>query len=178
MRIDLQGEWVEWARRKGYLVSVDPHFDWIEGRADAWKAILPQVDIFLPSREEAELFLGGWPGAEAAAREIAGWGAAVTCIKLGPEGAMMCRAGETQCIWVPSASQVVVDSTGCGDAFCGGFLVGWSESKDLLVSGRRGAVSASVVARGFGAQHALQPDRALAEQKYREMGDAIAHVAS
>jgi sugar/nucleoside kinase (ribokinase family) len=177
MRVDLQGTWVEWARGRGYLVSVDPHFDWIEGRVDAWRALLPEVDVFLPSREEAELFLGAWPGAEAAARALAEWGAGVTCIKLGSDGAVMCRAGRGDVLRIPSVSQAVVDSTGCGDAFCGGFLVGWNEREDLLEAGLCGAVSASFVACGFGAQHAMHPDRAVAAQRLREVTGAVAHVA-
>eukprot|EP00897_Mesotaenium_endlicherianum_P006241 jgi/Mesen1/5645/ME000286S04855 len=37
----------------------------------------------------------------------------------------------------------VVDPTGCGNAFCGGFLVGWLETDDLLTAGLYGSVAAS-----------------------------------
>lgn len=35
------------------------------------------------------------------------------------------------------------DPTGCGNAFCGGFLVGWLENRDLLTGALYGSVAAS-----------------------------------
>jgi sugar/nucleoside kinase (ribokinase family) len=169
MRLDIQGRLVEWARGRGATVTLDPHFDSVAGQADAWRSLLPMVDLFLPSREEAQALLGGWPGAEAAARELTRWGPAAVCVKAGAEGARIHVAGSGAGLSVPSAVRRCVDTTGCGDAFCGGMLVGWLESADLGRAGLMGAVAASFVAEDFGAAHALRPDRTRARQRLEEL---------
>lgn len=174
MRIDIQDDLVRWARRRGAAVTVDPHFDSVEGRTAAWRSLLPMVDVFLPSREEAQELLGAWPGPEAAARALAGLGAAVVCLKLGPEGALLYRARDGWLHRVGPAACDPVDPTGCGDAFCGGFLAGWSAGGDPVVGALRGSVSAAVVAGGFGAEHALRTDRAEARRRLDELMAGLA----
>ena len=58
-----------------------------------------------------------------------------------------------------------VDTTGCGDAFCGGFLAGWCEAGDLRTAILYGTVSASFVGEDFGAAHALVRDQAEARRR-------------
>lgn len=38
----------------------------------------------------------------------------------------------------------IVDQTGCGNSFCGGFLAGWVKTGDLLTSAVWGSVAASL----------------------------------
>jgi ribokinase len=59
----------------------------------------------------------------------------------------------------------IVDVTGAGNAYCGGFLVGLAETGDLGQAGRYGAVSASFALEQFGATFALEGLRARAEQR-------------
>eukprot|EP00850_Spirogloea_muscicola_P007781 SM000040S14793 [mRNA] locus=s40:383663:386627:- [translate_table: standard] len=40
----------------------------------------------------------------------------------------------------------VIDTTGCGNAFCGGFLAGWVEERNLLTAALWGSVAASFMA--------------------------------
>ena len=58
-----------------------------------------------------------------------------------------------------------VDPTGCGDAFCGGFLVGLAETGDLRAAMAHGTVAAGFVASDHGAAHALRIDRAEALER-------------
>lgn len=174
MRVDIQHELVLWARERGAIVTVDPHFDSVAGQADAWRSLLPLVDAFLPSREEAQDLLGAWPGAEAAAAALAELGAPVVCLKLGADGVLLHRAADRWTCRIESALQDPVDTTGCGDAFCGGFLAGWCEGASLAAAALQGAISASAVAAEFGAEHALRPDRALARRRLRQLMPAAA----
>jgi ribokinase len=144
------GAWVEWARPRARLLTVDPHYEHIE---EDWRRILPLVDAFLPSRAEAEGILGGWPGPDEAARSLAAMGASTVCVKLGADGAVGYRAGEL--LRAPVANADLVDTTGCGDAFCGGFLAGLAETDDLFTAMRYGSVSAAVAGADHGAAHAL-----------------------
>ena len=144
-------------------MAVDPHYEHVSGTEEKWRRVLPLVDAFLPSRDEATALLGGWPGAEGAARELASWGARLACVKLGAEGSIAYRDGEVVRMGV--ATSGLVDPTGCGDAFCGGFLVGLAESGDLRTALARGAVAASFAGEGYGAEHALRPDCAEAQRR-------------
>jgi sugar/nucleoside kinase (ribokinase family) len=66
---------------------------------------------------------------------------------------------------MPAATVDPVDPTGCGDAFCGGFLVGLGESGDLRTAMAHGAVSAAFAGEGHGAAHALTVDREEARRR-------------
>jgi sugar/nucleoside kinase (ribokinase family) len=44
----------------------------------------------------------------------------------------------------------VVDSTGCGDAYCAGFIVGLLRGWDLERAGRLGTAAAGLVIQGLG----------------------------
>jgi sugar/nucleoside kinase (ribokinase family) len=152
--------WVEWARPRARVLTVDPHYQHLD--AD-WAQILPHVDAFLPSRDEASGILGGWPGAEAAARALTELGARTVCIKLGAAGAI--GAGAEHVVRVPAVTGQIADPTGCGDAFCGGFLVGLAESADLRTAMAYGSAAASFAAEDHGAAHALEPERHQARRR-------------
>jgi sugar/nucleoside kinase (ribokinase family) len=146
--------WIAWARPRARVVTVDPHYQHLE--AD-WRLVVPLVDAFLPSRAEATGILGGWPGPEEACRAFAALGAPIVCVKLGAEGAVAHRAATGELLSVPAASVDPVDPTGCGDAFCGGFLVGLTESGDLRVALGHATEAAALAGRDHGAAHALSP---------------------
>jgi sugar/nucleoside kinase (ribokinase family) len=154
-----------WARPRARLVTVDPHYEHVAGKADGWREALPHVDAFLPSKDEATALLGGWPGPEEAARELAELGPTLVCLKLGADGSIAYRPADGEIVRMPPASADPLDPTGCGDAFCGGFLVGLSESGRLHTALAQGAVAASFAGEGYGAEHALVVDRAEARRR-------------
>jgi sugar/nucleoside kinase (ribokinase family) len=153
---------VRWARPRARVLTVDPHYQHLD--AD-WRHLLPLADAFLPSRDEAAGLLGGWPGPEQAVSALADLGAPVVCVKLGAEGSIGYRAAGEELVRMPAASMDPLDATGCGDAFCGGFLVGLAESGDLRTAMAHGAVSAAFAGEGHGAAHALAIDREEARQR-------------
>jgi sugar/nucleoside kinase (ribokinase family) len=144
--------WIAWARPRARILTVDPHYEHLDAQ---WGRVLPALDAFLPSRAEATGILGGWPGPEDAARELAALGAPIVCIKLGAEGAIGYRTASGELLSLPAASVDPVDPTGCGDAFCGGFLVGLTESDDLRIALGHAADAAALAGRAHGAAHAL-----------------------
>jgi sugar/nucleoside kinase (ribokinase family) len=145
---------VDWARPRARLVTIDPQYEHMDA---TWSRVLPRVDAFLPSRAEAAALLGGWPGAEPAARRIASLGARTVVIKLGSDGSIGLRGEEV--VRLPAADPAPIDATGCGDAYCGGFLVGLAETDDLRTAMAYGTVAAGLVALDHGASHALVVDR-------------------
>lgn len=109
------------ARREGWTVSLDCGWDdeLMEKGADL-AGLIAGVDVFLPNESEyAALKASGLPGDCCP----------VTVVKEGASGASACRAGE----WLhdPALAVEVVDATGAGDAFNGGFLSAWFAGKDL-----------------------------------------------
>ena len=52
----------------------------------------------------------------------------------------------------------VVDVTGCGNAFCGGFLSSFDRSRDVLKSALWGGVAASCMAEEMGVPKAGIPN--------------------
>jgi ribokinase len=156
---------LHWARPRARVLTLDPHYQHVSGAAADWRRVLPLVDAFLPSRDEASVLLGGWPGPEEAVRELAALGAPLVCVKLGAEGSIGYRATDGELVRMEAAGTDPVDPTGCGDAFCGGFLVGLAETGDLRAALAHGAVSAAFVAEDHGAAQALVVDRDEAKRR-------------
>lgn len=84
------------------------------------EAVIPYVDILLPSQADLEMAWDGvkiehllWSFAEQGVRTI--------CMKAGADGCALWRDGEL--VWFrPPESVTVVDATGAGDAFNAGFI--------------------------------------------------------
>jgi sugar/nucleoside kinase (ribokinase family) len=81
--------------------------------------VLPFVDVFMPNNEEAERLTGkGDPRSQAEALLRAG--CAMVVITMGGRGALL--MDRAQLIEAPAFSIALVDSSGAGDAFAGGFI--------------------------------------------------------
>jgi sugar/nucleoside kinase (ribokinase family) len=73
-------------------------------------------------------------------------------IRLGAAGSLVGTAGGER--WhVPAVPTRVVDVTGAGNAYCGGFLVGLAEGLPPPEAALRAAVSASFALEQFGLPH-------------------------
>ena len=164
MPLAIQVELVRHLRRAGVrLVSLDPHDEHVAGNEDELLALLGEVDLFLPSRAEARL-LYGHDDPEAAVRSFVAAGPTAAVIKLGPEGSIVCGP-DGVAHQVPAVPARVVDPTGAGDTYCGGFLAAYSRQPDAVAAGRHGAVSASFAVEVRGALGLADVDRAEAERR-------------
>ena len=157
------------------LLTADPdERDLAALPAEELRRLLSRLDAFLPSRQEAEAL---FPGADAvtALRRLRALAPSVPVIalKLGADGVMLHRAGDSDLLCVPAVTAVVVDTTGAGDAFCGGFLVGLARTGDPVAAARMGIVAASfaVEAVGHDALRRATPERAAA--RLAALGDHV-----
>nr|GID85061.1 hypothetical protein Ade03nite_39850 [Actinoplanes derwentensis] len=66
----------------------------------------------------------------------------------GSKGALVVTAEET--ISVPAFRVDVVDTTGCGDAFSAGFILGRAQGRTLRDAALLGCATAAQVAQGLG----------------------------
>ena len=102
------------------VITLDTHEDWPPG-ADVLDAAR-LTDVFLPSREELTELMG-YDDLLRAATELTDAGVACVVVKLGSAGALVARPGSPP-VQVPAEHVEVVDPTGAGDSFCGGFAAG------------------------------------------------------
>jgi ribokinase len=159
------------AAREVPVVALDPHEDYIPGHTDELLALLPSVTLFLPSRREAEILYGS-DDPEAAATAFLEAGPAAVAIKLGGDGSLVCVAGQAL-RHVPCVPVRTVDPTGCGDAYCGGFVAAWLNGGDALTAACHGTVSASFTAETRGATGMLPLDATTARRRLDELLAAV-----
>jgi len=130
--------------------------------------LLSRLDAFLPSQAEAEHLQPGYTP-EALCRALTRRGPAAVVIKEGARGAVVYHRPDDRLQRIPALPVRVVDPTGAGDAFCGGFAVGLARTGDPFRAACYGAVSASFVIQDFGALHALRVSPAEAEERLAEL---------
>jgi len=113
------------AHEAGMTVSLDTNWD----PTEEWKVddLLEHVDVFLPNENEI-MAITGERDIERAIQAMAAR-VPTLVVKLGAEGAVAIRQGER--IRVPAWPVQVMDTTGAGDTFDGGFLAGWLKGESL-----------------------------------------------
>ena len=108
---------------------------------------LPYIDYFMPGLDEARMMC------KLDARQdvidfFLDRGAGHTVFKMGAQGSSIAsRDGE---IRLPALEAPVVDSTGCGDAYCAGFIAGLGMGWSVEDAGRLGTAAAGLVITGLG----------------------------
>jgi sugar/nucleoside kinase (ribokinase family)/fructoselysine-6-P-deglycase FrlB-like protein len=129
-------------------ITLDTHEDWVVGHQPELLELARAVDVFVPSREELT-GLVGYDDPGCAADELLAQGVRSVVVKLGADGAIVGdgRGGAAQ---VAACPVDAVDTTGAGDAFCGGLAAGLAVGDTLPEAVRRGCVSASFAVTSFG----------------------------
>jgi sugar/nucleoside kinase (ribokinase family) len=144
---------LEFAKSRGVTTTLDliaiPRPDLL----DIIEPALPFIDYFMPGIDEARL-IAGLPDAsrEALIGFFLDRGAKHTVFKMGGEGSSIAwrENGEICEIRLPAHKVEVVDSTGCGDAYCAGFIVGLTKGWSLEQAGRLGTAASALVITGLG----------------------------
>jgi ribokinase len=149
-------------RRQGVRqITVDPGERYmVPERLSHIRQILPVIDAFLPSDQEVRSLLGADVNLWQAASQLCEWGAPLIVIKAGAAGVYLMEKGNGRRLHLPpyhpAGDRRVVDVTGAGDAFCGGFMVGLAQTTDALQAAQMGLVSASRIIEGYGALYGLR----------------------
>ena len=138
------------ARRAGVRTLID-----VERVRDGIDALLAEIDVIITARDFPAALTGeGRPGAALRAIRDA-YRPALVCMTLGAEGSLA-LLGDVE-VRTPAFRVPVVDTTGAGDVFRGGFIAGWlragdaAEVEDLL---RYANAVAALKCRGLGAREA------------------------
>jgi sugar/nucleoside kinase (ribokinase family) len=149
------------ARRGGTVVTMDLLSNMPDLMQGA-RSFLPHIDYLLPNEEQA-LLMSGAGGVEEAATALLGEGPTAVLVTLGGEGSLIATAsGITR---VPALDVPVVDTTGCGDAYCAGFIAGLVDGREVVGAARLGTALAARVAGGLGSDAGLDGARELREKE-------------
>jgi sugar/nucleoside kinase (ribokinase family) len=157
------------------FVACDTMNFWIDGRRRDLERVLERVDMLLLNDEEARL-LSNHDSLPSAARAIRALGPKAVVIKRGDAGALLFH--EAGVFAAPAFPiETVVDPTGAGDSFAGGFM-GWlARSGSLTPTGIRSAlIVGSVLASFCCEEFGLERFRTLTLGAIRERFTAFADL--
>ncbi len=176
-----------------YAEYPDPLWDWIEHlRANdcgiiLWeplvryclpenrseiKNLMSSVDVVVLSLPESQRLTELEDPREIVKQFLAD-GAKTVALRMGMRGSLVADAnGEIHHIPIYPVEEVV-DVTGAGNAYYGGFLVGLEKTGDILQAGLYGTVSASLVVENMGALIPLEGLKDEAERRLEEMREQV-----
>lgn len=137
------------AKECGLKVSLDlASFNVVEANIDFLKEMIRNsVDIVFANEDEAKALTGKSP--EEALEEIATM-VEIAVVKVGKNGSMIMSAGQKYTVSAIEAN--VIDTTGAGDLYAGGFLYGLSKGLSLEMCGQIGSLLAGKVIEQIGAK--------------------------
>lgn len=117
------------------------------GTLDLIAPLLPYVDYFMPSLEEAAYIAGSEDPVEVA-NFFFDLGVQTCVLKDGVRGSYLIKRDSFQ--RVPAYVLQASDTTGCGDAYCGGFIAGLARGLSEVEACRIGSAVGALVASGLG----------------------------
>jgi len=148
-------------------LSLDPETLMMKTRRpDLIKTLVNGIDVFMPSEKQARALIGPnagdvWDVAE----RLLELGSKHVVIKRGPKGQCLLDGNSNEHWLIPAYPSKVVDVTGAGHAYGGGFLAEWAATEDLVEAALAGTISASLTVEGSGPLYALATLPGLAEAR-------------
>ena len=141
---ELQMRVLDQMERRPKIVALDSMNYWIDGRRSDLDAVVKRVDILFLDEGEARSY-SGEANLVRAARRIQEMGPRVAVVKRGEHGALVFDGGD---VFAGPALPLesVVDPTGAGDSFAGGFMGTIASTGDVSNRGlRRAAIVGSMM---------------------------------
>lgn len=136
------------ARKRGVSISFDPSYWYSREYHKQNPELLSDVNVIFPNRKEAEILTNA-EDPFTASRKLMKMGPEIVLVKVGPEGCLI--LSKTQKLALPAfPTQPVIDTTGAGDAFCGGFLAGIIHGLSVEEGAKLGNASASRIVGSIG----------------------------
>ncbi|HSR34118.1 MAG TPA: sugar kinase [Anaerolineae bacterium] len=140
---------LEVACRHDLTVTLDPGMSVPQAALDEMRALLPVVDIFLPSLAESQRLVG-LTIPEECAEALLETGVRLVALKLGRDGCLI--ASKEGLIRVPGFAVETRDTTGAGDHFAAGYIAGFLGGLDsystAVLANAMGAVAAACTGAG------------------------------
>lgn len=141
---------MELAKSEGLKVCLDmASYNVVAADHDFFHALVDKyVDIIFANEEEARAFTGKAPEE---ALEVLGGMCEIAVVKVGAQGSYVCRGNERLHVEAMPVSHVV-DTTGAGDYFAGGFLYGLVNGCSLQACAKMGTLTSGNVIQTVGAE--------------------------
>jgi sugar/nucleoside kinase (ribokinase family) len=93
--------------------------------------------------------------------------APIAMLRMGQEGSLVFSQADDRVVKVFAVPvQQVVDVTGAGNAYCGGFLAGYCTTGNLVTAAKCAAISASFALRQYGALYSMEGLRQQAQSMF------------
>jgi sugar/nucleoside kinase (ribokinase family) len=142
------------AKSRGAIVTMDfIPFDRQDLR-ELLDPCLKYLDFIFPNLEDA-MFYTGQSSREEVATYFLDGGVQCVVLTLGADGVSIWRKGEAELL-METYDVDVIDTSGCGDAFCSGFISGLLEGLGDFACAERGLACGSLVATGLGSDAGLR----------------------
>lgn len=139
--------------------------------------MLTGLTAFLPSEEEVRaLFHGRSTNLWEMAETLGSYGCDFVVIKCGERGQMLYDSGSKARWEIPAYPGRVLNPTGAGDAFCGGFLTGYRSTFDPLMAVLHGNISAAITIEGSGPFFALDVLPGLAQARLEALRENVRRI--
>ena len=155
------------------LVICDTINFWIQNNFDALKEVLKRTNILVINENEVRM-ISKEMNIMTAAKKVLSMGPNTLIVKRGEYGSFVCRKDEI--FYVPAYPlQTVIDPTGAGDTFAGGFTGYLATSKDynsfkeIKKAMLYGSVTASFTVEGFGIERIKTATMSEIQKRYDEM---------
>jgi sugar/nucleoside kinase (ribokinase family) len=135
-------------------------------------SFLDRITAFLPSREEVERIWHPESMSEWVRTQSTSYACCVV-VKMGASGSLVCDGIEGSVYHVPAFTTIVVDTTGAGDSYCGGFLAGLVLGRPVLECAAMGTVSASFTVESCGALAMRKPEPGERDERFEKVFQQI-----
>jgi len=158
---------------KPVFVAVDTMNLWIQESFDDLKALLKKIDCLIINEDEVRM-LADQHNLIRAAQKILDMGPSVVIAKKGESGSIMCNTDGDIFILPAFPAADVIDPTGAGDSFAGGFMgylsqTGRTDFETLKTAVAYGTVVASFTIADFSLDGLTSTDRTNIDKRLQEL---------
>ncbi len=150
---DLQQSVIDQNQNDEAMIVVDTMNLWIDIALEGLKKVLSHSQVLLINESEAAM-LTGLDSISPCARALQDMGPNTVVIKKGSRGAELFSGMDKITIGAYPVDQVI-DPTGAGDTFGGGFIAGLASGKSMVDALVEGSALASLCVEGFGTDKIL-----------------------
>ena len=167
---------IEQLSGKPKMIALDTMNFWMDIALDALMEVIKKIDVLIINDEEARQ-LSGEHNLVKAAQKILGFGPKYLIVKKGEHGALLFH--KKKVFFAPALPlQDVVDPTGAGDTFAGGFM-GWiAATNDISFENMKkaiicGSALASFCVEAFGIDNLKSLNKAKIEKRMAQFSELV-----
>ncbi|MGB7537734.1 MAG: carbohydrate kinase family protein [Anaerolineales bacterium] len=138
------------------------------------RELLHGIEILFARESSLRAFVGREDAdARALSEYISRWGPKIILLQREYQGIHVYDSDSRQAHFIPFYPVDIQNPLAIGDSFCGGFLVSWRSTFNLVESALVGCISASLAMEGLGGLYALERNPGLAEARLASLRRSV-----